>query len=279
MADRFSRSIVIAVGGWCIPVAAGLTSAAVIIGVQRKQADGMRSDATGFGSATPELDDDLQLPLWLFVAALSTWGFVQAVQNGAAQALFADSVAAGERSRFYTYSFMAYLLASTLGPVVSIIMFALHGDNWSLPALRNVFLAGMIVSLPNWLIMLAFSDKKMLDEEPARETEPEPLPPASVCVPVGSDTEGEITAEAARCESERSQLSRARSDVSHVGPPEHRYAWAVRYIMFGSSAMLGIASGMTIKFFPLFFKNDCQMSPVAVQVIYVYIYINVYIDR
>lgn len=31
----------------------------------------------------------------------------------------------------------------------------------------------------------------------------------------------------------------------------------------------GIASGMTIKFFPLWFKNECEMRPVTVNTIYV----------
>lgn len=167
LADRFSRSSVIAVGGWCVPLAAGLTGTAVIIGVQRKEQPtrALLFGTNITGSGTPGLSPELQLPFWLFVAALATWGFVQAVQNGAAQALFADSVLAGERSRFYMYSFVVFLVASVLGPIVSILIFVIHGNDWELTTLRNVFLAGMAVSLPNWVIMSFFSDKKMLDEE------------------------------------------------------------------------------------------------------------------
>mmetsp|Transcript_17097 Transcript_17097/g.33353 ORF Transcript_17097/g.33353 Transcript_17097/m.33353 type:complete len:210 (+) Transcript_17097:132-761(+) len=32
---------------------------------------------------------------------------------------------------------------------------------------------------------------------------------------------------------------------------------------------MGLASGMTIKFFPLFFKNECGMSPMSVLLVYV----------
>ena len=47
-----------------------------------------------------------------------------------------------------------------------------------------------------------------------------------------------------------------------------RRAWLVPRVLFASNLMLGLASGMTIKFFPLFFKNECLMSPVGVQAIY-----------
>ena len=38
--------------------------------------------------------------------------------------------------------FVLYLLASILGPVVSIVLFALHGDEWTLVQLSRVFYAG-----------------------------------------------------------------------------------------------------------------------------------------
>ena len=41
-----------------------------------------------------------------------------------------------------------------------------------------------------------------------------------------------------------------------------------RYVLFASDVVIALASGMTIKFFPLFFKNDCHLTPRGVQVIY-----------
>lgn len=276
MADRFSRSGVIAVGGWCVPLAAGLTCTAVIIGVQRKQQQAVALlDATNTtGDGAPGLSHELELPFWLFVAALGTWGFVQAVQNGAAQALFADSVPPGERTRFYMYSFVVFLVASTLGPIVSIVMFVIHGNDWELPTLRNVFLAGMIVSLPNWLIMSFFSDKKMLEEAPPADS----APPAASAILADSGHVAEegharrlsraVAASPGRGDelegdSRSRRLSRSRSNHSQFMQTQHRHAWAVRYIMFASSTLLGIGSGMTIKFFPLFFKNNCHMCALS----------------
>merc|ERR1711957_861365 len=43
----------------------------------------------------------------------------------------------------------------------------------------------------------------------------------------------------------------------------------VPWIVGLSDIVLGLASGMTIKFFPLFFQNEAHLSPMAVNAIYV----------
>mmetsp|Transcript_6290 Transcript_6290/g.17643 ORF Transcript_6290/g.17643 Transcript_6290/m.17643 type:complete len:243 (-) Transcript_6290:189-917(-) len=48
-----------------------------------------------------------------------------------------------------------------------------------------------------------------------------------------------------------------------------RHAWAVPYVLFTSSVCFALGSGMTVKFFPLFFVNDCLMTPAQVQTVYV----------
>lgn len=51
-------------------------------------------------------------------------------------------------------------------------------------------------------------------------------------------------------------------------PPSPRAVWWVPHLIFASNLLLGIASGMTIKFFPLYFRCSVRLSPVAVQAIY-----------
>ena len=97
LADRGSKSRIIAAGGVLLPVAVAATSFAVVYGVEHQ--------------------DDKRSSFFMFVGALSLWGAVQSIQNGPAQALYADSTAAGERSRYYMISYVLYLCASVLGPV------------------------------------------------------------------------------------------------------------------------------------------------------------------
>ena len=48
--------------------------------------------------------------LYLIGAAMVMWGFATGVYSGPAQALFADSLPLGERSKWYSYLAMCYML-------------------------------------------------------------------------------------------------------------------------------------------------------------------------
>ena len=61
----------------------------------------------------------------------------------------------------------------------------------------------------------------------------------------------------------------AASAVSSSQTPlQKRQEW-IPYIVFISGLISSLGSGMTVKFFPLFFKDEVGMSPSQVQVIYV----------
>ena len=126
-ADKGSKSRIVALGGLLIPVAVGLTSYAVIRGVDDAEAEDDADRLTCFG---------------IFLGAMCLWGVVQAISSGPAQALYADSTPQGQRSTYYTVLFGLYLLASTLGPLVTILIFTLQrSSEWQLGELRDVFLA------------------------------------------------------------------------------------------------------------------------------------------
>ena len=48
-----------------------------------------------------------------------------------------------------------------------------------------------------------------------------------------------------------------------------QYRWLIPHLTFWSGLLFALGSGMTVKFFPLFFAEDCAMSPITVQIIYV----------
>jgi len=172
----------------------------------------------------------------------------QAITNGPAQALYADSIRTGERSHYYTILFALYLAASMLGPLISIVMFSIHGNEWDLPSLRNIFLAGLAVEAVGMFTFMLFRDDCALEEESeaVRST-------SSTAAPRATDAEEASGAE---------KLPEAPPDE----PSPH--VWLVPYILFASSLCFALGSGMTVKFFPLFFKNDCGLSPIGVQGVY-----------
>jgi len=85
-ADRLGKARVARWGGAIIPLGVGLTAFAVAYGTAHP----------------PSADSDRLAMLALFTGAMCLWGTVNAVANGPAQALYADSVTTGERSQAYT---------------------------------------------------------------------------------------------------------------------------------------------------------------------------------
>ena len=238
-ADRGRKARIVVIGGGCIVVAAAATSFAVIYGVAEGGDDGF----------------ERTLSYGVFIGAMCLWGLVNAVTNGPAQAIYADSTPAGQRSWYYTILFGLYLLASTLGPLVTIVMFVLHGNEWELADIRNVILAGMGIELLCAAFMLFFRDEYSLTEaDEAAPAEPAAAP-AAPAAPMSPRTAATAADAAAATALRDDRMARRK--------------WLVPWITFFSSLCFALGSGMTVKFFPLFFKNDCAMSPVGVQCIYI----------
>ena len=107
------------------------------------------------------------------------WGLVNAVTNGPAQAIYADSTPAGQRSWYYTILFGLPPRVDGSGPLVTIVMFVLHGNEWELADIRNVILAGMGIELLCAAFMLFFRDEYSLTEaDEAAAAEPAAAPAA-----------------------------------------------------------------------------------------------------
>merc|ERR1712125_181170 len=109
-ADKVGRSKVIAFGG----ILLFLTS---ILQISVLEWTGRQSDG-----------DHQETTLWIMGAIMALWGVGDGIVNGPASALYADSTQEGQRSIYYNYLFAAYMSASSVGPLVSIILFQTLGD-------------------------------------------------------------------------------------------------------------------------------------------------------
>lgn len=149
---------------------------------------------------------------------------------------------------------MSYMSASTLGPVISIFLFAAHHNSWDPITLRNVFVVGIALEIFGGVAMLAFRDSCAIDGD-------------------GDDVAGVRRASpgasvAALPPAPALASTPAAALDSRPPTPSPRVVWWVPHLIFASNLVLGIASGMTIKFFPLYFRCSVHLSPVAVQAIY-----------
>ena len=157
------------------------------------------------------------------------------------KALVADSLPKGERSGGFTKLFVASLLPRSVGPLISVVMFSRLGDDWSMDSIRTVFTVGLALNAPVVLLMCLFDDAAVLADDDAA------VPP---------------------------ELETLDEEAAPTGgaPPGPTGCWGalgrqhIPYILFCSDFFVYVGAGMTVKFFPLYFKNAVGLSPAAVQV-------------
>merc|ERR1711907_826090 len=158
-ADRYSRSLILRVGGVAMILSVGLLAYTVV-------ASESDSDSTAFN---------------IIFAGLALFGFAQAIVNGPAQALLADSLPTGFRDTFYGYLMACYLIGSAVGPLLAIILFSIwqgyttDDDDWPVKDLRIVILIGLALEVPSAYILFLFQDDQSLGKESRGISEANPL--------------------------------------------------------------------------------------------------------
>ena len=224
LADKTSKSAIVRFGGALVPVASGATIYAAIYGA---------AETSHFFTS-----------YWILFGAMCMWGIAYAIFQGPAQALLADSTPTGNRSWYFTKNAQLNFLANAAGPIVAIAMFALHGDEWHPTTLRNVLIVGIGINVLMTIPMMLMRDDCALAEEMAGAA-PGTAPSAAPTSDTPESGGGYASAEAqANVHAQRSARLRR-----------------VPYVVFSSGILFALGSGMTIKFFPLFFKNDLRLSP------------------
>jgi len=255
-ADKMGRSIVIRAGGILLFVTAMLQ-----IGILKWVGTDFDDDDVEGAFGGKNSSNKNKVALWLMGGIMVFWGLGDGVVNGPCQALYADSTPDGERSTFFTYQFACYLTASAVGPLVSIIMFQTLGDEWDMNHLRLVIYVGLGMEVCNSLLMMLFDDKKAL------ETDEDSISGAENESDDGGDDNPSDQSDDNAEDGSVSSSSESSSSSSPQTPLQKRQEW-IPYLVFISNLISSLGSGMTVKFFPLFFKDEVGMSPSQVQIIY-----------
>lgn len=187
---------------------------------------------------------------YVFISgSMMLWGIFWAMTLPTIDALVADSVEQGERSQVYNDLFILYLSASAGGPIVSIAMFLGMGDEWSVETCRDVIIVGLLlfVSASSMLFLFKGSTNSRSPAYELLET---------------TDQEA----------SDTTDLDTQPEVDSREIPPSSCLCADIPYVpamIAFSDLTAGLASGMTIKFFPIFFMNNLSMKPIAVSALYV----------
>jgi MFS family permease len=237
------------------------------------------------------------LALWhenfhYLMAALAVWGVSWGIGNTALTALFADSIRTGERSYYFTLRSMLITLGNTGGPMVALILFADLGNEWTTKECLIVMMVGQAICLPAVLLLCLFSDDIAVDSSSSS--------PAADDTGINvEETSGLVDESASRPDKARQLLSQEQggfsssittnsledqesdvdtdTDINNNADengneiffgllPKKR---AIPILIASCDIVSGLGSGMSIRFFPIFFVNNLKLSPVMVQVMYV----------
>ncbi len=285
LADTWGKSKTVRLGGILMIVTIALTMGALID--VKHHADKSTTAATR--------------SYILLVIALAFWGIVSGIGMGPSQALFSDSVPKGKRSELLTWLYSCYLWASTVGPIVSIVLIltvSAKAEEWSINEIYPVFLLGVILEIPAAIIMMFFRDKYSVVEDDqvnhnishpvrnAEETAPlrngtveNGLPESSIAVDGENNTVLSDIDTAGINLALSTETSASIEDSSAVADPSIPVVssdrkFIIPYVLFASSLISSLGSGASVKYFPLFFK-EVGFGSAAVQGIFLVVPISI----
>ncbi|MDP8269132.1 MAG: MFS transporter, partial [Candidatus Tenebribacter davisii] len=130
-------------------------------------------------------------------------------------------------SGIYAKIHLVRQIAMASGPFLNVILFILLGDKWDISILKNVMLIGIIISLASTFILFFFRDDRSM----------------------GTESESLI-------------LTSNENNADQT-----KLAKRIPILLVTSNVLIGMGAGMTIKFFPVFFRSIYNLQPISVQLI------------
>lgn len=160
------------------------------------------------------------------------WGVFIGFTRPAAEAMLANSTRSGDRSLIYSRAHLLEQIGSGSGPFLNVVLFLVLGDVWDLEILRSVMNVGLAVSLAAVISVLWMDEDHTLGEE--------------------SEAIGHGDA--------------APAPGTRLGRRD-RMRRLIPIAFLTSGFIIGSGAGMTVKFFPVFFRSIYGFQPIAVQLV------------
>lgn len=202
--------------------------------------------------------------LHVLYAAFAIWGVFYSFQNPTMEALFADALPHGQRSYPFTVKYILMNFALILGPLASIVLFLLYGDEWHLVELRTVLIFGTVIATMSMSWLFYFNDDLAHENIQAKRRE------QGIEAPIVHETTALLAKDDAEFYAASDNvndadcLTQKKKKVSFMGlTPKH-----VPILMFISDFIVSNGAGMSINFFPLFFFQEYQLTPVHVNILF-----------
>ena len=208
--------------------------------------------------------------------ALAMWGFFWGLSFGPISALFADSINDGDRSHYFTQRMLLQFLGNTVGPAVALFMFSKLGDDWTTGECSVVIGVGQVLSLPALVLLFLVSDDYCIDEDAASDSGTATDTDTDTdLITDGSISDVENSAEGGGTLDDLAEPSPSVEDAlglekqqepNFLCIPSTRI---VPVLVASSDVLGGLAAGMSIQYFPIFFKEYLKLTPAQVQIIFI----------
>jgi MFS family permease len=220
--------------------------------------------------------------------ALAFWGLFWGVTNPSVSALFAGSMTDGERSKYFTQRMITQYLGSATGPLVAFFMFSFLGNDWTIEECQIVLCVAQILAFPALIVLCTLSDDYMVtsnsslyydDSDTDNSSDDEESDDNSSCDEgsdceyndhivsgrshVSSDLETPLLSESN--DSKRKSKNSSKSQCCNVKLPKSRL---IALCVASADMLGGLAAGMSIRYFPIFFLENLKMSPRMVQLMF-----------
>jgi len=256
-ADRWRRDSVIRIAGFLSVLA--IAACAIVVLADGKPGNDIPIPGflTCISGSTVVLGDSMPWRFLLLTAALCLWSAAMGVSNAPMQAIFADSVATGQRTEIYTALSIASTLSTGLGPLLAMGAFAVIGDKWTIPTLTLIILIGIGLYIPALITFFLYRDEETLGVESEA---------------IVSEARGGVEALKGEDDLEEAEDEEGGAKYDKLREVGCLKASWVPGILWISDLIWCFGSGMTVKFFPIFFlskKHGTGLPPTIVNLIFV----------
>jgi 2,4-dienoyl-CoA reductase-like NADH-dependent reductase (Old Yellow Enzyme family) len=198
-----------------------------------------------FGISLPISSTDTVMTFLFISQALGGLGW--GLSGPAAQALLADSIEPGNRSKVFANMHFVNLVAAAIGPFLAAGLSILLGDRWEVSLLRPIIIFGLVAAATSFIAVLFVSDDKALTSIKDKKI---------VVKQTESSQEGK--------EDPSSEFYK----ILNYTFRKPQYEWSIPAIIVISGIIIGFGAGATVAFFPVFFKEEYTILPVFTYIIF-----------
>lgn len=253
-------------------------------------------------------------------AAMIILGIYNSIVNPTLDAVVADSIQQGGRSRVYTWKFVIQLMGKAVGPSVALVMFFAIGNEWTISSCQIVMLIGVTLYLIPLMLLRQFhtqdirsgnsrlgikeglgikpgyhpvetsdeekcSSESLTDLETKGDIELGGVIMEDALTTVENDASGEkpllltdnrrdcgcnddvVEKEGTLLTDDSAQMAQWRLCLCCCSQKEPFSIPLVPAMIVLSDFMAALASGMSIRFFPVFFMENMHLLPVELSCI------------